>query len=276
MTTQRPLPPENLILIRHGYSEANMVAKGIKFDGTPVGKVPAEFYSRHDSLMRLDASGEYQAAMTGEWLREWHQTSRNADANHFVSPHVRTRETAYHLALNAQWRIDDRLRERDWGRIANQPHEEVEKRHPGVFNLKAQNEWYWRPPSGESLATDVRGRFTSLLEDMQTPYAPTAIIVTHGELIRVAEFVLENMTPEEWLAHDANKTYTVHNCMALHYTRRDPNTGTLNNRYTHKRGIVPWDQELSWDNGEWQEIGNHLVSDEELITTVDNYPRLLT
>jgi len=271
--------PKNLVIIRHGQSEANVFQSGVDEQGRPL-KVPAEFTSRHDSNMRLSARGVEQAQAAGDWLR-----AHGLDHfdRHFVSPHTRTRETAAHLGLNGLWRADDRWRERDWGEISSLSRKDQARLFPESMRLKKLNEWYWKPLGGESLATGVRARFRSAMDALYRindnkeadDIINDVVAVAHGELIRVAEFDIEQMTPDQWIAIDANPAYKVQNCMIVQYTRVNPETGEETNTYKWRRAICPWDESLSWDNGEWQRFDVPLFTDEQLLNTVDEYPRLL-
>lgn len=267
--------PKNLVIIRHGQSEANIFQAGIDDDGNTI-MPPAEFNSRHDSNMRLSPKGSKQARVAGDWLRE----NGLADFQRFyVSPHTRTRETAGNLHLGGQWRVDDRWRERDWGELAALTKKEQEERFPESMKLKKQNEWYWKPAGGESLATGVRARFTAIMDMLYRKnddgnITDDVVAVAHGELIRVALFVIEQMTPDQWIKMDKDPAYKIQNCMIVHYSRVNPHSGEESKNFTWRRVICPWDNTLSWNNGEWTEIGLHLYSDDELINSAREYARL--
>ncbi len=269
--------PDNFMLVRHGLSEANIFQKGQFPNGAKLEVVPEEFGTRHDSLMRLSQHGTEQAEAAGVWLKNWLEANSMANFERFyVSPHLRTKETAAHLGLGGEWRVDDRLRERDWGLLAPLSKEVQDTDHKAVMALKKQNEWYWQPPSGESLATGVRTRFTQLMDSLyRKPAAGSIIAVTHGELIRTAQFVLERMTPQQWLKMDSSGDYRIKNCMILHYTRVNPVTGEKSDRYTHRRAICPWNSDFSWNGEQWSEIEYKLYSDKELLNSLEKYPRLL-
>jgi NAD+ kinase len=259
--------PNDLVLIRHGFSEANLFQKGQFPDGTPAPPRPAEFGSRHDSNMRLTAFGIEQAKIAGDWLRN----NNLADFQlHYVSPHTRTRETAGHLRIGGNWRMDDRLRERDWGEIAHLNGEEAREQYPESFALKDQNEWYWKPPGGESLATGVRVRFASMLDSLyRRRGVDAAVAVTHGELIRTAQFVIERMNPDQWLEMNDDPRYSVANTMILHYSRVNPFDGSVRDNYHWRRAVCPWDESRSWDEGRWIEFDIQTFTDDELIASAD-------
>lgn len=261
--------PKNLIMVRHGQSEANIIQKDPRY----ATNRPEGFATRHDSNMRLSPLGVEQAQATGEWLR-----ANNLDTHdgYYVSPHTRAMETAANLRVNGDWVIDDLWRERDWGEYgAAYSEKQQAETYPGSFAMKAQNSWYWKPVGGESLATGVRARFNMALTAMdRLGDAESVIGVAHGEFMSVARFVLERLTPWEWNEQDKNPAYTIRNGMVLHYSRVNPETGEESHRFKYRRMICPWNNKLSVDNGDWVSLDTHKYGDEELLKFVDNHPRL--
>jgi broad specificity phosphatase PhoE len=263
--------PEHLVLVRHGQSEANIVQK--RFKQEPTAIAPAGFFDRHDSRMRLSPAGREQARSAGVWLR------RNGLATfdrYYVSPHARTAETAAALALNGQWALDVRWRERDWGEFGVLNEVDRADRFGLSQKLREQNKWYWCPPGGESLATGVHGRFRDILDTLHREAAGRRVLaVTHGEMIDVARFVLERLTPEQWLVQDDDPAHAVRNCQIVHYTRRNPHDGALDPKVRWMRSVCPWDPAASWNGGQWTEIHRRLYTDDELTTMVETFPLLL-
>jgi broad specificity phosphatase PhoE len=263
--------PEHLVLVRHGQSEANIIQKQFKQD--PAANAPAGFFDRHDSETRLSPAGRDQARAAGDWLR---RTGLDTFDRYYVSPHVRTAETAASLALNGNWTLDVRWRERDWGEFGVLNNAERAERFALSQKLKDQNKWYWCPPGGESLATGVYGRFRDILNTLHREADGQRVLaVTHAEMIDVARFVLERMTPQQWLAQDADPAYNVRNCQVLHYTRRDPAGGRLDPRIRWMRSVCPWEESNSWRGGEWIEIERRQYRDRDLMDIVEQYPLLL-
>jgi len=263
--------PHDLVLVRHGQSEANIVQKRFKRD--PDASPPAGFFDRHDSEMRLSPVGRAQARAAGEWLRGHGLATFD---RYYVSPHVRTAETAALLALGGDWSIDVRWRERDWGEFGVLNGAERAERFALSKKLKDQNKWYWCPSGGESLATGVYGRFRDILNTLHREAAGQRVLaVTHAEMIDVARFVLERLTPQQWLVQDADPAYEIRNCQVLHYTRRDPATGRAEARIRWMRSVCPWDASCSWRGGDWIEIPRRRYGDAELMEMVDRYPPLL-
>src|SRR4051794_25006924 len=128
--------PEHLVLVRHGQSEANIVQKRFKDDRAAIA--PAGFFDRHDSRMRLSATGRDQARTAGGWLRD---NGLATFDRYYVSPHARTAETAAVLGLGGKWAIDVRWRERDWGEFGVLNEVERADRFELSQRLKDQNKW---------------------------------------------------------------------------------------------------------------------------------------
>ncbi len=80
---------------------------------SPAFRAPDEHYSTHDWRYRLSARGCEQAQLAGTFFDG--ELDAHFDVG-YVSPFLRTREIASLLGgPDFRWRVDDRLRERDWG-----------------------------------------------------------------------------------------------------------------------------------------------------------------
>lgn len=260
--------PQRLTLIRHGKSEANIVQDLVKSGRSE--EIPGTFADRHDSFMRLAPLGVEQAKAAGEWLR---REQEPAVDRWYVSPHVRTRETAANLGLNGHWHVDDRFRERDWGEVFSHKLMDDEQKR-----VKALHEYYWKPLGGESMATGVRLRVESIMNSLyRRNGVKHTLAVGHGELLRMFQVVIERLTPEQFLALERDPAFKIHNTMILQYSTVNPAepdsepTGV----YGWRRAVCPWDRSLDWNNGEWMDIRVHKHSDKELLSYVENYPPLL-
>lgn len=265
--------PDDLILIRHGESEANIV------QDINSGKIDAEkqiahdFPKHYDKTIRLTRRGAWQANKVGEWL----EASNLLDlSRYYVSPFTRTLETAANLTINGHWYIDDRLRERSWGEYNLLSWDEIQEDNPLSFKIRQHNHWYWRPLGGETLAGDVRERFESFLTTLHRKAINGKVVaVSHGGWIQTARFVLERLTPDEWLSQVKDPEYKLWNCQTLHYTRINPETGERAPYLKWRRSVCPWDETRSWNNGEWVEINAKQYTDKELLKQVEKHQHLL-
>lgn len=265
--------PDDLIMIRHGESEANIIQdiNSGKIDAKK--QIAADFPKHYDKTIRLTKRGAGQAESAGKWLKA---NSLLDFSRHYVSPFARTLETAASLAIDGNWHIDDRLRERSWGEYNLLSWDQIQEDNPLSFEISKQNHWYWRPRGGETLAGDVRERFESFLTTLHRKAADEKVIaVSHGGWMQAARFVLERLTPQEWLSQFRTPEYKLWNCQILHYTRINPETGEKAPYLKWRRSICPWDETRSWNNGEWVEINAKKYSDAELKEEVAKYKQLL-
>lgn len=263
----------NFTLVRHGLSEANRIQKYMHDSDLKSLEqlLDPSFVTRHDSTARLTREGVEQAAATGNWLR----ANLPAFDRFYVSPHVRTRETAAHLRLEGEWIVDDRWRERDWGEVSS-PTEDFQDRMSELSRtLKKMNEWYWKPQGGESLATGVRSRVELVLNSLHRREGVNNVLgVAHGEFIKVAQFVIERLTPDIYNKWDADDDHKVANTMVLQYTRQNPNNpAEITENFHWRRATCPWDEEKSWNGGEWVEFHTPKHSDDELLSYSETHGR---
>lgn len=259
--------PDHLLFIRHGESEANVLLEQITAD--PANTERKEAY--HDSNIRLTQKGIAQAEAAGKWLRD------NGFATfdrYSVSPYARARETAGHLGLEGDWRIDDRIREQNWGEYNLIGMDDIERDSKRAHTLYNQSYWYWHPRGGESLSSEVRARFTRVLDGLhRDPSSKRVLLVTHGAYMQMVRLELERMTPDVW--EDTWKQWRIDNCQILHYTRVNPDTGERASKVKWMRSINPSDPARSWHGGAWQEITHKTYTDNELLAMVDDLPRML-
>ncbi len=259
--------PDHLIFVRHGESEANVLLEQIAAD--PVNTDRKEAY--HDSNIRLTKKGIAQAKAAGTWLRE----NGFAEFDRYsVSPYARTRETAAYLGLDGDWRIDDRIREQNWGEYNLIGMDDIERDSKRAHTLYNQSYWYWHPRGGESLSSEVRGRFTRVLDGLhRDPSSKRVLLVTHGAYMQMVRLELERMIPDVW--EETWKHRRIDNCQILHYSRISPIDGTRSEGVRWLRSVNPSEPSRSWHNGEWQEIHRKTYSDSELLAMVDDLPRML-
>jgi broad specificity phosphatase PhoE len=260
-------------MVRHGESEANLVQRGFRNNENFIA--PEVFQDRHDSVMLLTPRGVEQAQAAGEWLK-W-EYPEGFDHYH-VSTLLRAEQTAGHLGLpGAEWVLDDRLREQDWGEVGALGAAEHKRLYPNSYRLMQQNRWYWSAPGGESYATHVRLRWERLLGTMhrEQDYENT-ILVAHGGTLSVGRVILERLQIPEWLAQDEDPAYNINNTQILTYTRDDPETGEDAGKLQWMRSICPWDESKSWFGGRWVKLVlDRKLTNEQLLAKAELYPPLL-
>jgi broad specificity phosphatase PhoE len=248
--------PEELVLVRHGHSEGNLVVDRSK-QGDDSFYTP-DFRERPGHRWRLTEEGQKQAEIAGRWVLE--NISEEFD-RYYVSPYVRAKETAGLLGLpDAEWRVDPRLRERDWGDIGSLPRSEFKEQYPQNAFLKEVDSLYWRPPGGESIQ-DVRMRVRNMFDTLHRETAgQKVIIVTHGEFMWATRAELEYMSDEDWVEADNNKDNKIHNAQVIHYSKNGP--GSEPAKYlSWTRSVCPWLKSIDVD---WLPIERHRFTNEQL------------
>jgi broad specificity phosphatase PhoE len=267
--------PKNIVLVRHGQSEANVEQKKIKSGETI--EVPQWYKDTPDYKFRLSKKGVLQAESAGVWIAENILPFCGDFDKALTTTHVRGMETAGHLAIGGlKWRIDDRVREREWGIYGQLSNEERERRYPEHVKLKKSDPFFWRADGGESIA-DVTMRVRQLRDRLEEEMIGGNVIITaHGEYIDATRYVNERMTHEQWLYVEADEAQKVANCMIVHYTRVNPDTREETDKLNWVRGICPWDETKSWFAGEWRQIPlREEFTSEELLGKANEVPRYL-
>jgi broad specificity phosphatase PhoE len=100
------------------------------------------------------------------------------------------------------------------------------------------------------------------------------LVVCHGEVMWAFRVRLERMSQERYSELDRSRDTKVklHNTQVLHYTRRDPETGTVAPYLNWMRSVCPWDTTLS-DNA-WYTIERSKYDSADLLAVVERTPRL--
>jgi alpha-ribazole phosphatase len=100
----------------------------------------------------------------------------------YSSPRTRAVETA--AALGVDVRVDDRLREIDFGELEGRSYEEIEQSDPVLFRAWMESPTTVQFPGGECY-DDLRSRSTEVLDEIRRRHA-VAAVVAHGGVVRAA------------------------------------------------------------------------------------------
>ena len=102
----------------------------------------------------------------------------------YASPRIRARETAAPLAAarGLDVRLEDDLRELDFGSFEGRTYEEIERAEPELYRAWMESPTSVRFPGGESYV-DLRARASRALDAIRAAHA-SALVVTHGGVIR--------------------------------------------------------------------------------------------
>lgn len=269
--------PKTVTLVRHGESESNRAQK-LAEEGLAHENEKA-LMGVHTSLRRLTPKGVEQARAAGAFMRTWmHQESISLDTCRFyVSPYARTMETAGHMDIvNAQWRLENRIVERNWGSMDQLTYADRMRRY-GELKLRKEHAFFWRPSDGETMQ-DVFNRYRDLVGTMHRDCSEMhVVIVAHGELMWAARTL-----HEYWSPHDLRDRMMVRddrtrpvNCRIVQYSRRAdggmyPSWG---DRLNKVRFIDPVNPDNPEYNLGWQPIKRQTFSSGELLARAEQHPR---
>lgn len=254
--------PRNLVLVRHGQSEANIMQKASKAGDQSL--YTEETTTVPDRSWRLTAQGVQQARTAGAWL-----AGQGIEFDRAItSTYTRTRETAGHIDPDRLWEENRVIRERSWGEIGSMSKQEFARRYAQNKAYRDSDPLYWAPPAGESIANVAENRVRNILSTLHRENAAeNVLMVTHGEFMWATRLVLERWSDEEFLRRDEDKSETIHNCTVLHYTSVNPVTGETGTKLNRVRRAWPVQVDGEWTMyvGEWEEFTRPYLTGAQLL-----------
>lgn len=269
--------PRDLLLIRHGESEANIVQK---HDDHGVDEsITLQIFDRPDWQNRLTNRGIEQAEQAKAYIDRELGGLASFDAL-YVSSFLRTRETAAHVGgvALAGWTVDDRVMERSWGIYGKVSRAQQAEFFPRTAAEKLMNPLHAQPNGGESLIPGVLGRFRDFQGTLHREQSDSRVaVVTHGDFMNVARYGIERMKIEDWIELDNDPAYKIRNCTLLHYTRVNPyDSNDIREHIRWRRYIYPDAVEESPFGGKWFELPpRRRFTGVELLEQTEAVPRLL-
>ncbi|RYF39614.1 MAG: histidine phosphatase family protein [Comamonadaceae bacterium] len=212
--------PKTLWIVRHGQSAGNVARDSAEAAGLHTIDI-----AERDIDVPLSELGEQQSRALGHWFGELPPARRPEVV--LCSPYLRARETA-RLMLEAadidprslRWRVDERLREKEFGILDRLTVAGILKKYPELGEQRAHvGKFYFRPPGGESWC-DVILRLRSLVEMVAREHAAQRVlVVAHQVTVNCLRYLLENMDETQILEID--KRGDVPNCSVTSY-EHDP------------------------------------------------------
>lgn len=262
--------PEDLYLVRHGESEGNLVnARSRQGDDS---LFTPEHLSRHSFEWHLTDRGIEQAKAAGRFIRE---EARLPFDVCLTSEYVRAMETAAYLGiLEAQWHPYLYLRERSLGELETLTHREKMERFGASLEMRKRYPYLWRAQQGEAFE-DISLKWDRIQQILHRKYAmQRALVVSHEGVLWEARHLIERLPIHEMdrLLGSEDPADRLHNCQIIHYTRRDPASGTLSAHLDWMRSVCPWDPSLS--SNAWRAIERRTYSNAELLEMASRRPRL--
>ena len=207
-----------LWLLRHGQSEGNVAR-----DAAEVAQAHELDIADRDMDVPLSDLGRRQAVAFGRWLADQPEDERPDVV--LSSPYRRAADTARLVVETAgvadgHVRIDDRLREREFGILDLLTHRGVEARHPEDARRRERlGKFYYRAPGGESWV-DVALRLRSLRDSIVREHADRRVlIVAHEVPLFIMRYLIEELDEAGALALSRNEPLA--NC-GLTTFERDP------------------------------------------------------
>ena len=262
--------PIDIILVRHGESEGNIVHKASRRGDNRL--FTPEFRNRHSRTFRLTDKGIAQAQAAGKWLRA--NVSMPLD-RFYVSDYIRAKETAGLLALpNARWRVEYQLRERDRALDDNMPDDERRTEFAREQRQYELDPFLAYPAGGgESIAQMCLRMKADFIEHISREcFDKRVIAICHGHVMRPLQLEFEHLGHDDFIRLDESEDHAdkIHNCQIFWYTRRDPFTQGLMPHLVARRSVCAMG--AVGDTG-WQPIARRKFSNQELLNEVAGYPR---
>lgn len=209
--------PQRLWIVRHGQSAGNVARDAAEAAGLALIDI-----EHRDIDTPLSELGVAQSHALGSWFGA--QPADERPQVVLCSPYVRARETARLLMAqaglvhgrNARLRVDERLREKEFGILDRLTRFGIEQKHPELHAQRGHvGKFYFRPPGGESWC-DVILRLRSLTEMMTREHGGERVLVVgHQVIVNCMRYLLENLDESQILAID--KLGDVPNCAVTSY-----------------------------------------------------------
>ncbi|WP_419808752.1 histidine phosphatase family protein [Sphingomonas sp.] len=217
--------PSRLWLVRHGQSAGNIAR-----DAADASGAERVALTGRDVDVPLSPLGEEQARGLGRWFA----AADERPAVLLVSPYLRAQRTAELFrdaggcAADLPLRLDERLREREFGVLDGLTRAGIAAHHPDQAAFRTQlGKFYHRPPGGESWC-DVILRLRALLDTVALHHGGKPVmIVAHQVVVLCLRYVIEGLSEAEILTID--KAGDVANCSITEYAvdPRAPGDGGL-------------------------------------------------
>jgi len=208
--------PGQLWIVRHGESAGNVARDAAESGGLAVIDL-----AWRDIDVPLSDLGVKQSRALGDWFAK---LPRNDQPEVILcSPYERARQTAELVAECARMssaaatlRLDERLREKEFGILDRLTKFGIQQKHPELNEQRLHvGKFYFRPPGGESWC-DVILRLRSLLEMITREYAQRRVlVVAHQVIVNCMRYLLERLDEKQIL--DIDRKGDVPNCAITSY-----------------------------------------------------------
>ena len=208
--------PRTLWIVRHGQSAGNVAR-----DAAEAGGLAVIDLAWRDIDVPLSDLGLRQSQALGSWFAKL--PAQEQPEVILCSPYERARQTARLVAecarmsaTVAQLRIDERLREKEFGILDRLTKLGIQQKHPELHEQRTHvGKFYFRPPGGESWC-DVILRLRSLWEMVTREHdGERVLVVAHQVIVNCMRYLLEHMDERQIL--DIDRQGDVPNCAITSY-----------------------------------------------------------
>jgi broad specificity phosphatase PhoE len=170
-----PKWPRRLVIVRHGESEQNAI---LDIKDKSLDSLLLENQKKvSDVNIPLTQKGISQAIKVGEYLAK----TEKFDVC-FTSPYLRTKQTAENILSCFDYKIplyeENRLREKEFGRLHGFTTEEIIKYYPDEFINRERDGKYWYRLLGGENYPDVEERIHSFMDKMQRNYRGRSLLIS--------------------------------------------------------------------------------------------------
>jgi broad specificity phosphatase PhoE len=193
--------PASVWVVRHGESAGNVARGHAERNGSAVIDI-----AERDVDVPLSELGQRQADALGRWMagmpRSELPTLVVSSSYHRAVQTARIGMAAAGLQ-EVPLRVDERLREREFGVLDRLTHLGIRERIPEEAERRARlGKFYHRPPGGESW-TDVIARVRAVITELRMD-APgeRVLVVAHQVVVLSVRYVLEGLDEARILAVD--------------------------------------------------------------------------
>lgn len=223
--------PASLWVVRHGESAGNIARDRAESDEAEIIDI-----AERDVDVSLSDLGERQSRALGEWIAGMDRAEQpTLVVSSSYARAIQTAEIVVRAAdLDVPLRIDERLREREFGVLDRLTRLGIRERFPQEAALRSRlGKFYHRPAGGESW-TDVIARVRATIGDLRLDVpGERVLVVAHQVVVLSFRYILEQLTEKDILAID--REAEVANCSLTRF-EADPDAGAGRPR------LVSWNE----------------------------------
>lgn len=249
--------PKNLVLLRHGESELNVMSRRLKKTDD---EYPLEFQETPDREYRLTIKGQEQAVKAGEYLKKKY---KKFDVI-YVSDFIRARETVALACISAGWndvqiKIDPQLGERHWGHFNKLP----SALRKEILKNKKRDPLHFTMPDGETLL-ETRTRTRVFLDRCARQFGDKKVlVVSHGEYIESIWSEIAHLHTENQKEFFESHQGDIKNCQIVDFESKNGKFHTVSSSNA-SLGIF----------GEKEVIKKYTYTPQEILDEVKKYKKL--